>query len=375
MVGSKIILVANTSWFLYNFLRPLIADLRSSGLDVVAAAPIDDTTPLLEGLGVRFIEVPMSRRGINPFAEVRLLLRLAKLYRCERPDYIFHNTIKPVIFGSIAARWTKQGHVFNMIPGLGYVFAGNGLSRRLLRYVATKMYRISLKGCRRIFFQNPDDKAFFEENRIVEKGRGIVTYGLGVDLDRFHFVEPKLRGSECTFLLMARMLWDKGVGDFVAAAKVIKKSAPHVRFQLLGRIDMDNPSGIKPEKIQEWVRLGYIEYLGEVQDVRSILALADVVVLPSAYREGIPNALMEAMAMGKPVITTTMPGCRETVVDGINGILVPPHDVGALVEAMNQMIKCPDRRVKMAYESRRLAVEKFDVNRVNSLIIKALNTP
>ena len=370
MKRRKILIVANTSWFIHHFESALIRALQST-LEVVAVTPHDDWSSRFASLGVRFVEIPMSRRGLNPFGDIRMALGLYRIYRREEPEVIFHNTIKPVIYGSIAARAAGVKGILNMIPGLGYVFTGRTLRHRGLRHLVKLMYRCALDGSHRVFFQNPDDRRYFVENGLVKAGKTELTYGLGVDLERFQYVEPTLTTRGCTFILVSRMLWDKGIGEFVAAAAELKRAFPDARFQLLGKLDQDNPSHIDRETIDEWHRSGVVEYLGEVSDVRPILEKADVVVLPS-YREGVPNALLEGLALGRPVITTDVPGCRETVVDKVNGLLVPPRDIPALSEAMRYMITHRERRVEMGREGRKLAVERFDVNLVNAIILRAM---
>jgi glycosyltransferase involved in cell wall biosynthesis len=224
-----------------------------------------------------------------------------------------------------------------------------------------------------VFFQNQDDRDDFVKNHIVERERTSVTPGYGVNIDHFRPRDTYGENGSCTFLLVARMLWNKGVGQFVEAAQALKAVFPESRFQLLGRVDSGNPSGIPVQTLAQWNAEGTIEYLGEVDDVREVVGLADVVVLPSYYREGVPSALMEAMAMGKPLITTTVRGCRETVVQNKNGLLVPPRDVHALVEAMEFMLRNPAERARMGSEGRRLAIEKFDVRNVNQMLLAAID--
>lgn len=348
-------------------------ELQSRNVEVIAVAPFDEWSHQFNNLGVEYFNVPIGRRTLNPFVDIALLLRLYRIYRAEQPDAVLHNTIKPVIYGSIAARYAKAKLVVNMIPGLGYIFTGNGITQRFLRPIVKWMYKIALKGSRRVLFQNPDDKEYFEQNELVENQLTEVTYGSGVDLDHFYYVEPNPRKGVCTFLLLGRMLWDKGVGEFVEGAEAVKQLYADVKFQLLGRIDKDNPAHIDEKVITEWNHLGYVEYLGEVADVRNAIERADVVVLPSYYREGIPKALLEAMAMGKPIITTDMPGCRETVVGNLNGILIPARNTKALTDAMCMMINDPRRRMEMGREGRKVAVDRFDVKRVNREILEAMN--
>jgi glycosyltransferase involved in cell wall biosynthesis len=335
-------------------------------------APEDRTSAQFAELGIRFIPFPINRRALNPLVDLNLVRRLRTIYRAEHPDFVFHFTIKPVIYGSIAARYAGVSRIYNMIPGLGYVFAGDRVVPQMLRPLVKRMYKIALKDSQVVFFQNKEDREYFESNLLVNKKQSEITLGSGVDLDQFSFAESLPKDCSCTFLLFSRMLWDKGVGEFADAARVLKKELPEARFQLLGRIDTENPAHVDPGAIEAWVAGGFIEYLGEMAEVRNVIAAADVVVLPSYYREGVPKSLLEALAMGKAIITTDTPGCRETVVDKLNGILIAPRDVGSLTTAMRFMATQPERRVEMGKAGRRIAVDRFDVKRVNATILKAM---
>jgi glycosyltransferase involved in cell wall biosynthesis len=368
---KKLVIVANTSWYLHNFRLPFIQELQTRSVEVVALAPRDAWSDQLTVLGVRYIEVPMSRRGLNPLVDFSLLVRFLKIFRDERPDFVFHNTIKPVIYGSIAARWAGVRCVVNMIPGLGYVFIGKGARHRLLRPLVKMMYKFALSDSHKVFFQNQDDLDYFVDAGIVERSRAILTLGSGVDLDRFYFVESARGQAGCVCLFVGRLLWDKGVGEFVEAAKALKKRHGDLRFVLLGRLDPGNPAAVTAEVVKGWEHTGDVEYLGERPDVRPVIAQADVVVLPS-YREGVPKALLEAMAMGKPIITTDAPGCKETVVDGRNGLLVPPRDASGLTVAMEKMLNDPELRNRMGKEGRTVASERFDVRAVNAILLESL---
>jgi len=368
---GRILIVANTSWHVLNFRMPLIKELQAHGVTVTAAAPLDECSKSLEAQGVHHIELPIGRKTLNPLSDLLLTIRLYRLYHRERPDVVFHNTIKPVIYGSMAAHWAGVGRVLNMIPGLGYVFSGNQLSQRLLRPLVKQMYRHAMRNTDAVLFQNPDDRDYFVKSGLVKAGKSQVTYGSGVDLDHFYYVDHT-PSNHCTFLLLGRMLWDKGVGEYVEAARRVRKRHPSTRFLLLGIIDPDNPSFIPEHVINEWNKNGDIEFLASTADVRGILEKADVVVLPSYYREGVPKSLLEAAAMGKPVITTDMPGCREAVVNNLTGLLIPARNVDALTEAMSALAADPARRLGMGREGRKLASERFDVKRVNQEILVAM---
>ncbi|MCX6135052.1 MAG: glycosyltransferase family 4 protein [Ignavibacteriales bacterium] len=367
----KAVIAANTSWYLQNFRGEIFRDLASAGTDVVALAPKDEWSPRFEELGARYVEIRMNRRGLNPFGDLLLLARLYRIYSKERPDVVLHNTIKPVIYGSLAAGFAGVGRIVNMISGLGFVFIGEGLVQRMLRPLVHRLYRRALRRSHTVLFQNPDDRKYFVDHRLVTEAKTVVIPGSGVDTDRFHYVGSPNDKSDCTFLFVGRILKDKGVLEFVEAARMTRESKPNARFQMLGKIDTDNPTHIEGSVVSSWVNDGLVEYLGEADDVRDILGRADVVVLPS-YREGVPRSVLEGMAMGKAIITTDVPGCRETVENGRNGLLVPPRDADALAAAMKDMIAHPDRRAAMGKESRKLAEERFDVRNVNEQIFRAM---
>lgn len=366
-------MVANTSWYIRNFHLPLLRDIQSQGLDVVVAAPEDESSRDLQIAGLHYRKLPLSRRTINPFVDLALLRRMTRMYREERPDYVFHHTIKPVIYGSIAARIAGVRHVTNLIPGMGYVFTGNAIIQKSLRPFVEFLYRRALRSTDMVLFLNVDDREYFVRRSLVSRERTMVTPGAGVDQNHFYFCEPRsTKNGNCTFLILGRLLWDKGFGDYVDAARIVRQRYPSARFQILGKPDPGNPSHVKEETLSSWVSSGTVEYLGERSDVRDVVAAADVVVLPSYYREGIPRSLLEAMAMGKPIITTDAPGCRETVVNGANGILVPVRNPPALAEAMIHLIQRPEQRAEMGREGRRIVTERFSVGQVNAMMLKAM---
>jgi glycosyltransferase involved in cell wall biosynthesis len=367
----KVLLVQNISWGLYNFRADLMRELQSHGVEVVACATYDDYSHRIENMGIRYIEIPMKRKGLNPIIDFWLFIRLYRLYIREKPDVIFHNTIKPIIFGSLAARFANNKKVVNMISGLGYVFIGDGILHRSLKPFVKWLFRHALKSCKKVLFQNPDDRKYFIDQRIVSEQITEITYGSGVNTERFHYVESSNKKDNNVFIYIGRILKDKGIIEFIEAAKKVKVLYPDTKFQLLGMIDQNNPTNIDKKTIDGWVKIGLVEYLGEVLDVRSFIEQSDVVVLPS-YREGVPKSLLEAMAMGKPIITTDVPGCRETIDKNKNGLLIPPRDIYALCQAMQYMILNPERRKEMGREGRKLAVEKFDVRKVNTMILQAM---
>jgi glycosyltransferase involved in cell wall biosynthesis len=346
--------------------RHLMERLLNDGWEVVCAAPRDASVSQLQAGGVRWRELPMSRRGLNPFGEARTLWRMFAIFRRERPDIVLNFSIKPAIYGSIAARLASVPRICSMITGLGYVFMKGGVFQRALRAVVGRAYRTALGFNARVFFQNPDDRQLFVEKGLVRSQRTVVLPGTGVDTQEFAPVPlPRLR-----FLFVGRLLADKGIREYVEAANLVRARRPGVEFDVLGPFD-SNPSAVDRAEIEAWQRSGAVTYLGEVEDVRPVLARAAVFVLPS-YREGLPRATIEAMAMGRAVITTDAPGCRETVADGENGFVVPVRDAQALAAAMLRFADEPGLVESMGRRSREIAVERYDVRIVNDMVMKNL---
>ncbi|KZR84991.1 glycosyltransferase family 4 protein [Synechococcus sp. MIT S9504] len=370
----KIFVLAGFSRSLVNFRGPLLTALRNLGHEVIAAAPADNGTDyarkVLARQGIRFEVVPFARGGINPFCDYLAFLELKKLLRNYLPDMLISYTIKPVIYGGFACNSIGNISFVPTITGLGYVFTeGNEFKRRLIRALVQKLYRKSLKSAKIVIFQNPDDERFFRDRRLIAKQLDSVrVYGSGVDMDMF---PPVPLPSKPGFLMLARLLVDKGVRDYVKAAKIVKARFPAALFQLAGAFD-PNPSGVTADEVDSWSESGVLDYLGDVENVQPLLASCRFYVLPS-FREGTPRSVLEALATGRPVITTDVPGCRETVDHGINGLLVPPRNAYALAGAMIQMLEAPESEVQsMSYASLALAKEYYDVHKVNSQLLEVI---
>lgn len=367
----RFLLIAGFPDSLLHFRGPLIEALLNCGLDVHVAAPdLPDGSELrirLEAKGLIVHSIPLLRTGMNPLADLKTLLALWSLMRSIRPDFVMGYTIKPVIYGAIAAWFAQVQHRFALITGLGYAFQGEG-KRGALRSLVQRLYAIALQRTHKVFFQNPDDEALFRSNGILKSEvPSVVLNGSGVDVAAFD-VSPL--PSEPVFLLIARLLGDKGVREYVEAAREIRLTWPSVRFLLVGWID-ENPDAVKEGELDAWIQEGVVEFLGRIADVRPAIAKASVYVLPS-YREGTPRTVLEAMAMGRAIITTDAPGCKETVLDGINGFLVPVREVLPLVAAMRKFLDSPDLISSMGCQSRRIVVEKFDVHKVNSVMLNEM---
>ena len=366
----KVVMVHNTTHYLKLHYLELIVDMLGRGWAVTCVAPVDAAVGELERAGARCVDLPLSRRGMNPLREMGSVMRLHCILRRERPDTVLNFSIKPAIYGSLAARMTRIRTICSMITGLGYVFLGQGPARRLLASTAAVAYKLALSSNHRVFFQNPDDARFFIQRGIVREAQTIVLAGTGIDTERFRPVPVGEPDDRVGYLLVARLLTDKGVREYVKAASELRREGKPARCALLGPFD-DNPAAIGPAEVEQWVKDGVVEYLGETDDVGGILGRYDVFVLPS-YREGLPRATLEAMSMGKPIITTDVPGCRETVQEGGNGYLVPPRDALRLKEAMERFLLNRGLIDVMGRRSRAMAVDRFDVRGVNERVVRAI---
>jgi glycosyltransferase involved in cell wall biosynthesis len=357
-----------------SFRGHLISRLVSQGIRVFALAPdFNDQSRLnVEKLGAEPVDIQLDRTGTKPLRDLRHLVALSQQLRRLRPDAVFAYYAKPVIYGSVAAWVAGVPRRVAMVAGMGYVFtdieSGETFARRMLRWTATLMYSIAFRCCDRVLFQNTDDAAYFLDRGVIPSRKVARVNGTGVDLEHFFAAPPVLK--PVTFLLAARLLKEKGICEFVEAARQVLRHDPNVRFVLLGASDA-NPGTLSTEQVTAWVKEGLVEWPGRVDDVRPWLAQASVFVLPS-YREGIPRSTQEALAMARPVITTNAVGCRETVRDGVNGFLVRVRDAGALADAMLRFVREPTLVVSMGRASRALAEERFDVHRINDVMLDLL---
>ena len=355
----RITLVCNTAFAIYTYRQGLIRTLVARGVDVTVIAPRDRTFDLLQQMGCRCIELHVASKGTNPRDDLRTLWALYRLYREIRPHVVFHYTIKPNIYGTIAAKLAGVDSVA-VTTGLGYVF----IQKSRAAQIAKLLYRFAFRFPREIWFLNKDDEAAFRDQQLLaHPERARLLHGEGVDLDQFSFTplhKRENRQDAFSFVLIGRLLWDKGVGEYVEAARQLRAKYPHARFQLLGPVGVDNPSAISQAEVDAWVREGVIDYRGEAHDVRPLIAAADCVVLPS-YREGVPRTLMEASAMGRPIVATDVPGCREVVADGVNGLLCEARNVDSLAAKLAQMLDMSDdERRAMGERGREKVAREFD---------------
>ncbi|KPK74849.1 MAG: hypothetical protein AMJ89_05340 [candidate division Zixibacteria bacterium SM23_73] len=367
----KILLISNTSRSLYNFRSGLMDALKENGFRVALCASFDECTPKLQKKGFRIIPVKLDRKGKNPLKDMMLIASFYRILRREKPDLTLHFSIKPNIYGAMAARLARVKCI-NTVTGLGYVFVEESL---LLKFVKI-LYKISFRFPENIFFQNNHDLNFFMNKNIINKNKAILVSGSGVNVKYFHpdFCKGfKRKNKNFVFLFIGRLLWDKGIDQFVKASKMVRQRYPQTEFCLLGRIDKENPSAVSEKVIRDWEKEKLIKYLGTTHDVRSFICQSDAVVLPSFYKEGLPRSLLEGMAMAKPIIATDIPGCREVVEDGKNGFLVPPKDHNALARAMIQLIELSlKEREKLGSFGREKAVKEFDENNIINSYLEAI---
>lgn len=366
--GPTVALAANDPWNIVNYRAGLIRALQHAGHSVVVLAPPGAHGEAVRALGVDFQPVTMSPRGTSPLADLGTLAAFRRALRAIRPAAFLGFTAKPNIYGSIAAR-ALGIPVINNISGLGSVFARESLLTRLLE----QLYRFALRRSAVVFFQNRDDLQLFVSRRLVSSSQAALLPGSGVNLSHFAPRRPERGSGPMTFLLAGRLLWDKGVAEYVEAARRLRSGGVDARFQILGMADLGSAAGVPLGRLREWQAEGIIDYLGTADDVREALANADCVVLPSYYREGVPRILLEASAMGVPVITTDMPGCREAVEDSATGFLCQPRSVDSLCEVMTRMAQLPAAaRSRMGSAARRKMEDEFREEVVHRAYIEAL---
>ena len=358
--NKRIMLVANTSWYLLNFRIQLMMHLVSSGWEVIAVAPIDKYSMKIKKNGIKFMELPFSRKGTNPLLELLLIYRMLKIYRNVMPNLIHHFTPKAVIYGTIVARPLGIKCV-NSVTGLGYAFINEGF----LQFIATHLYKIALAGKNEVIFQNPDDRKLFINRRIIDIDRTHLIRGSGVDTEELAPSPTEKKENESiTFTMISRMIWEKGVGIFIEAGRIVKEHYPNAKIRLVGGIDEGNPSSIPLTFLEKQKSSGLIDWTGHVDDVKSLIADSDVIVLPTYYREGVPRSLLEGASMAKPLIATDIPGCREIIKNDENGILVPPREVIPLACAMMRLAKNRRLRIQMGKDGRKKILKHFDVRKV-----------
>jgi glycosyltransferase involved in cell wall biosynthesis len=368
--ASTIVISANSCWNIVNFRAGLIRALMNDGHQVVVVAPEDSHTAGVEELGAAFVPMAMNSAGLSIREDAGLFLRYLRLFRTLRPAAYLGFTAKPNIYGSLAAQ-AAGARVINNVSGLGTVFIKHGPVTRIV----SALYRLSFRRSATVFFQNREDLQLFVANGLVAAARADLLPGSGIDLK--HFVPPtqERRAGPFRFLFVGRLLWDKGVGEYVEAARLVRRDHPGVIFQMLGQLGVNNRTAVPSPELARWEAEGLIDYLGERDDVRGALSQADCVVLPS-YREGLPRALLEGSAMGKPLIATDVPGCRDVVVDGETGYLCEVRSAASLAGAMSKILEGSDsQRSAMGARGRRKVELEFCQSRVIAKYLAALGGP
>lgn len=355
---------------LINFRGPLLKRLVRD-FEVYAAAPFidDDTKAQVEEIGAICVSTEFDRTGLNPVKDFKALAKFRKQVRDIKPDVVLAYTIKPVVFGLKAAKLEGVKR-YALITGKGSGFDDNTFKSKAISKVVKGLYRDSLKSVDGVVFQNKEDQSFFIDNEMINVNTdSIVIEGTGVDLDHYRLHSGAVISHKLKFLFIARLIREKGIPELVEASKILRSKGYDFEVQLLGWVD-PNPGGISQEEVNVLHESGIVNYLGTTEDVRPFIEASDVFVLPSYYNEGLPRTIQEAMAMKKPIITTDHPGCKETVVQGQNGFLIPIKDASALAEAMEYFIINPSLALEMGQKSHEIAKEKFDVNKINERLLK-----
>ena len=367
---KKIVISSNTSWFIYNFRLPLIKHLQEKGFLIEIIAPFDEYLKKLGNEGCSCHEIVIDNKGKNFLKDIKTFLEYLSLYKKIAPDLTFHFTIKPVIYGSFASTFLKIPTI-NTITGLGTAF----LKQNLLNKIVKFLYFISQKKVQKIIFLNRDDYTLFIQNKIIKEEKSLLIQGgEGVDETFFSPQKKELNKTQFVFLLMARMIYDKGIGEYVEASKIVKEKYPNTSFQLLGFTDVQNPSAITIQDIKKWEEANLVEYLGKTDDVRPYIANSDCVVLPS-YREGSPRTLLEALSMERPIIATDVAGCREMVKNEKNGFLCEVKNSKDLADKMIQMIELEkEERYAMGKYGREMVKKEFSIKTINKTYIEMIES-
>ena len=368
---TKIAIVANSTWNIHNFRLNVVEKLLQDGFEVFVIAPVDKYIHYKEKYpDVTHIPLKkLSRDSLNPFKDIQLTLELARIYKKIKPDLVLHYTVKPNIYGGIAAGINKINSLA-VVTGLGYTFIHNGFVKKITKL----LYRFTSRFHKKIIFENIDDRLLFIKNGLIKKDKGVSIKGCGVDSSFFSPLPNGIVKEKTTFTFIGRLLYDKGVQEFVEAAKRIKEKSDNVDFWLVGEIDKNNPAAIKNEELNDWVKDEVVTYHGSTNDVKKYIAASDCIVLPS-YREAIARSITEGMAMEKPVITTDTPGCREAVEDGKNGYLVPVKDVKALSNSMEKFLHLDvNERHIMGEHGRKKVLSEFDDKLIANQIVDIIKS-
>jgi glycosyltransferase involved in cell wall biosynthesis len=363
----KILLVANTDWYLYRFRLSLARFLYTRGDDVIFVSPSGQYASQIEGNGFRWICWEVGRQSLNPLMEFASVYKLLRIIKRETPDLVHLHTIKPVLYGSISTLLWKNLGVIRSITGRGYVFLGEDVRAKLLRPLVKAIYRFALNSGRgSVIFENKTDRDYFIDQKLVNLDKANVIEGVGVDTE-YYFPSPEPDGIPVV-VFAGRMLWDKGVGTFVEAARLLR-SKVSVRFVLVGQPDVGNPASISIATLEGWAKEGVVEWWGWKSDMREVFSNCHIVVLPS-LGEGLPTILLEAASSGRPIVATDVPGCRDVVINGVNGLTVPPQAPSDLAAALESLVLDSERRRSMGLAGRELVIRRFSSSIVNSSTAK-----
>ncbi len=370
MNNIRIAILLNTSWYIYNFRKNLIKAMISKGYQVIAIAPKDDYSQKLIDLGCEYHELDFDSKSKNPLTDLLLIKRINKKLKEVSPDLLLNFTIKPNVYGTLAASRLKIPCI-NNIAGMGTLFSGNFISKILFK----TLFKISQRNASTVFFQNPDDYKELTESNIVEEKKSKLLPGSGVDLLNFKYTPAQSTDSRIIFLLVARMIYPKGIKELIEATQLLRDKGYHnLEVHLLGETGVNNPTAIPKQVFDEYCNKEFVTYLGKTDNVLPYIQDASAVVLPSYYREGTPRSLLESLAVGRPIITTNMPGCKETITHGVNGFICKPESTNDLAIQLEKFIKLdPNAKLLMGEESRKLAETKFDEKIVISKYLEEIN--
>ncbi len=360
----KILFFITEDWYFWSHRLPLARAMKDEGFEVLIATCVTDHGDRIKDEGFKLLPLRLNRSGKNPFQEIVSIIEIIRLYRRERPDIAHHVALKPVIYGAIAARFAGISNVVNALAGLGHVFSAKGLRASLVRFVISNMLRPALRQKKsRVIFQNPDDRDLFVSSGLVAEEQAALIKGAGVDTDLFA-PSDDLPDGKPVALFASRMLWTKGVGEFVQMARELKKNNIDARVALAGSPDYHNPAAVPESELNKWDSEGVIEYWGKKDNMPAVMKSVSIVVLPSHYGEGVPKVLIEGAAAGKPLVAFDIPGCREIVRHGENGYLIPPGAVDAMYDAIRKLLLDPALRNSMGMAGRKIALEHFSERQV-----------
>jgi glycosyltransferase involved in cell wall biosynthesis len=359
----KLLFLVTEDWYFCSHRLPLAVAARANGFEVVVATRVNRDGARITAAGLRLIPLKWSRRGLNPFMELGFIWKLIQIYRREKPDVVHHVAIKPVLYGSLAAWFSSVPGIVNAFGGLGFIFSSQTRMARAMRPLTKAAFQLLLNvGHSLLIVQHSDDRQLLVDRGMIDGSRVRVIRGAGVDVSEF-VSQPEPDGIPLV-MLASRLLWDKGVGTFVDVARNLLQHGIKARFVIVGQGDPENPASIPDEQLMSWQESGFVEWWGRRSDMASVLSSAHMICLPTAYGEGVPKVLLEAAACGRPIIATDVPGCREIVRHGENGLLVPLRDVTALAEAIRYLVGAADIRRKMGLRGRAIAESEFSVERV-----------